>query len=65
MKIEGLSKRERDVLAQIGQAKTAKEIARALSISPRTVEIHVGMIKRKTGCRNKMAMALLAHGIRV
>lgn len=65
MEIEELSKREQDVLAQIGQAKTAKEIAVALGVSPKTVEIHIGNIKRKTGCRNKMAMALLAHGIRV
>lgn len=60
-----LSKRERQVFALIGQAKTCKEIAKEIGISPRTVEIHISNVKKKTGCRNKIAMALLAHGVKL
>lgn len=61
--IDTLSPREKQVLYLVGQAKTNKEIARDLSMSPRTVEIHLTKIKGKTMVKNKIAMALLAHGI--
>jgi DNA-binding NarL/FixJ family response regulator len=46
-----LSAREREVLQLIAEGKTFKEIAAALSISPRTVEFHRNRIAEKTGRR--------------
>jgi hypothetical protein len=44
--------RERDVLEQAARGLHAKEIAVALGISPRTVEIHKTHIMEKLGVRN-------------
>jgi DNA-binding CsgD family transcriptional regulator len=41
---DGLTARERDVLAMIGQGLSNKRIARALEISPETVKSHVKRI---------------------
>jgi non-specific serine/threonine protein kinase len=42
-----LTRREMDVALWVARGKTNKEIAAALSISPRTVEVHVDHILRK------------------
>jgi two-component system response regulator FixJ len=42
-----LSPREREVLSVLATGKTNKHVARALAISPRTVEIHRANIMRK------------------
>ena len=47
-----LTRREREVLVLVGKGLHAKEIARALSISPRTVEVHKAGIMAKLGARN-------------
>lgn len=48
-----LTSRENEVLFFILRGKTAKEIARILKISSRTVEQYVELIKNKFKCRNK------------
>jgi len=48
-----LSKREAECLSQLVHGKTAKEIAKALKLSPRTVEYFLENIKTKTGIPNK------------
>ena len=47
-----LTRREREVLDLAGKGLHAKEIARALGISPRTVEVHKANLMDKLGVRN-------------
>jgi len=51
-KLGRLTVREREVLEQAAQGLHAKEIAAALGISPRTVEVHKTRIMEKLGVRN-------------
>jgi predicted ATPase/DNA-binding CsgD family transcriptional regulator len=57
-----LSRRERDVLRLLAEGQTDREIAAALSISPRTVETHVARILTKLGLHSRTAAA--AHAVR-
>ena len=45
--LEGLSDRELEVFQLIGQGKTMKEIADALHLSPKTIEVHRSNIREK------------------
>lgn len=49
----GLSVRESEVLFFLIRGKTAKEIARAINLSFRTVEKHLDRIKTKMHCRTR------------
>ena len=51
-KLAALTEREREVLEHAAQGLHAKEIAAALAISPRTVEVHKARIMAKLGVRN-------------
>lgn len=51
-KLERLTAREREVLDHVAEGLHAKEIASALHISPRTVEVHKTRIMAKLGVRN-------------
>jgi DNA-binding NarL/FixJ family response regulator len=55
-----LTVREREVLEQLKQGKTTKEIARALGISARTVDLHRATIKRKLGLRTGVELVAYA-----
>lgn len=48
-----LSAREKECLFYLLHGKTAKQTGKVLSISPRTVQIHLGHVKNKLGCQNK------------
>lgn len=52
-----LSPREREVAALVGEGMTNREIGERLHISPKTVGQHVSRAMRKTGSRNRTALA--------
>ncbi len=54
-----LSPREIDCVELILQGKTAKEIARHLNLSYRTVEFYLNNLRQKTGSRNKFELIKL------
>lgn len=52
-----LTSRETEVLRLLADGRTDREIAEALTISPRTVETHVGSILHKLGARTRSEAA--------
>jgi DNA-binding NarL/FixJ family response regulator len=62
---DGLSRREREVLAHVAKGLANKQIARALGISERTVKVHLGNVFRQIGVADRTSAALWArdHGV--
>ena len=58
-----LTPREQECLSYLAKGDTAKEVARNLEISPRTVETHLKIIKCKTGfhSRSQLVKFFLSH----
>ena len=48
-----ISKREAECMRHLGASKTVKEIAKVMSLSPRTVESYLTNIKNKLNCSSK------------
>lgn len=57
---EQLTDRELDVVRLVARARTNIEIGDELFISPGTVKTHIANIQRKTGARNRVAIAAWA-----
>ncbi|RMF86749.1 MAG: hypothetical protein D6739_02715, partial [Nitrospirae bacterium] len=57
----GLSRREREVLAELACTESTAAIARALGISVHTVRDHVKHLYRKTGCRSRRELVRLVE----
>ncbi|MFG6569892.1 MULTISPECIES: response regulator transcription factor [Sulfitobacter] len=53
-----LTPREREVARKVGEGLVNKDIARQLSISLNTVNVHLQAIRRKLGLKNRTAAAL-------
>lgn len=59
-RVDALSPRQRDVFALLGEGKTNLEIARALTVSPNTVKLHVSAILRRLELDSRTQAALIA-----
>lgn len=58
-----LTPRERDIATLLIDGKTGKEVAKALDISPRTVDIYRARLLRKYNAKNTQALVeLLLRG---
>jgi DNA-binding NarL/FixJ family response regulator len=58
---DGLTAREVEVLALVGQGKTNAEIAERLFISVKTASVHVSNILRKLGLKSRIQAAAVAQ----
>jgi len=56
--LEGLTQREQEVAKLVGQGASNKAIANELDITERTVKAHLSAIFRKTGCKDRIQLAL-------
>jgi DNA-binding CsgD family transcriptional regulator len=56
----GVTSRECDVLRQLGEGLSNREIGERLFLSPRTVEHHVASLMARTGAADRIALATFA-----
>jgi DNA-binding NarL/FixJ family response regulator len=55
-----LTTREEQILAQLAEGRTDREIAAELGISPKTASVHVANLKAKLGVETRVEAALFA-----
>ena len=58
--LDALTAREREVLAELAQGRSNREIARALRVSEKTVKAHVSSVLAKLGVQDRTQAALFA-----
>tara|TARA_R110002049_G_scaffold29135_2_gene99042 strand:+ start:383 stop:1033 length:651 start_codon:yes stop_codon:yes gene_type:complete len=61
--LDRLSQRERQVAEAASRGSTNKEIARAMSITERTVKAHLSSAFEKLGVRDRIQLALVVNGV--
>lgn len=58
--VDDLTEREREILAQLADGRSNKEIARELGISDATVKVHIKHLLRKLGVKSRLEAAVWA-----
>ena len=58
--LDALTRREREVLAELAKGQSNREIARALGVSEKTVKAHVSSVLAKLGVQDRTQAALVA-----
>jgi DNA-binding NarL/FixJ family response regulator len=58
--LDALTTREREVLAELAQGRSNREIARVLRVSEKTVKAHVSSVLAKLGVQDRTQAALFA-----
>ncbi|MFE1169721.1 response regulator [Nocardiopsis sp. NPDC058789] len=61
VRLNGLTDREREVLALVGRGMSNEEIARELVLSPATAKTHVSRAMVKLGVRDRAQLVVLAY----
>ncbi|MFJ7497899.1 response regulator [Streptomyces sp. NPDC097727] len=59
--VEGITKREREVLTLVGAGRSNTEIAQDLFISTATAKSHVARLLAKLGARDRIQLVILAY----
>lgn len=60
-RLEVLTEREREILVEVGAARSNTEIAARLHISPATVRTHVGRLLGKLDARDRAQLVMIAY----
>lgn len=60
-RLESLTDREREVLAEVSKGATNPEIAASLHMAEGTVKTHIGRLLHKTRSRDRVGLVLFAH----
>ena len=55
-----LTQRQAEVVSLLATGKSTREVARALGVAPRTVQVHVGLIMKKLGVASRLQVVALA-----
>lgn len=55
-----LTKRQTQVVSLLATGKSTREVARAIGVAPRTVQVHIGMIMKKLGVASRLQVVALA-----
>jgi DNA-binding NarL/FixJ family response regulator len=61
LRIDGLTEREREVMALVGEGLTNEEIAGRLVLSPATAKTHVSRAMMKLGARDRAQLVVFAY----
>jgi DNA-binding NarL/FixJ family response regulator len=59
--LDGLTEREREVLAHVGRGLSNDELARAMVISPATARTYVSRLLAKLGARDRARLVVVAY----